>query len=141
MMGHFGLSGKIWEWTEQTRKIASERIAFYKKIRSIICRSDVYHLTAQVNFDNPQSFEALQYVAEDGEQSLVFVFQGNAPSLETKLRLREIDGRKKYRVIFPASMGIKEVVIKGKELISCGLDVKFEHKGASAIIQISTVEE
>jgi len=141
MMGHFGLSGKIWEWTGETRKIASERIAFYKKIRSIICRSDVYHLTPQVNFDNPESFEALQYAAEDGGQSLVFVFQGNAPSLETKLRLREIDSKRKYRLVLPASVGGKEIIIKGKDLISSGLDVKFEHKGASAIIQISIIKE
>jgi len=136
MMGHLGLSGKIWEWTNETKKIAAEKIAIYKKIRGLIRDADVYHLTPQPIFNNPSSITAVQYADTKTDRDIVFVFQTNDPLLTAKLRLRALKDDKEYRILLPKELGGKELKIKGKELMEDGLEINFTDKGVSGIIQI-----
>ncbi len=135
MMGHLGLSGRIQEWNEKTRKIAAERIALYKKIRPILRNADVYHLTAQSNPKSPSTVQAALYVDPQTRRAVLFAFQGGASRLETTLRLRGLCSEQKYRVLLPEALGGKQS-FAGSDLIEKGLLLKFPHRGASVVICI-----
>jgi alpha-galactosidase len=135
MPGHFGLSGRIGEWDAETMKIAAERIALYKKIRPILCKADVFHLTKQANLTAPNSIQASLYVDSSAGKAVLFAFQGGDSQMETKLKLRGLSPDGNYRLMFPADFG-PETVKTGKELLEQGLTIKFPHPGSSAVIQI-----
>jgi alpha-galactosidase len=134
MPGHFGLSGRITEWDAETMKIAAERIALYKKIRPVLCKADVFHLTRQASLTSPNTIQASLYVDSSDGKALLFAFQGGDPQMETTLKLRGLPPEGDYRVSFPAEFG-PETVKSGKELVEQGLTLKFPRSGSSAVIQ------
>jgi alpha-galactosidase len=136
MMGHFGLSGRIWEWNDETLQTAAGRIELYKQIRPLLRSADVYHLTPQPDLDHPASIMAVQYVNEQSDESLVFVFQASDSSLKKVLPLRAVRPDNIYTVDFPKSLGGKSVKVKGQRLLEEGINIEFKQKGASAIIKI-----
>lgn len=138
MLGHLGLSGKISQWNTGTRQIASERIALYKKIRSLISKSDVYHLTRQTNASLPRSSQAVLYADPASEKALLFAFHAGDPAMEQTFHLRGLNADRKYRLVMPADYG-PERTVSGKELIDDGLTIKFPHVGASVIVQLEPV--
>jgi alpha-galactosidase len=135
MAGHLGLSGSISQWSAQTRQIARERIALYKKLRPLLCKADVFHLTPQTNPDAPQSAQASLYVDPGSGKALLFAFHAGDPSLEKTFYLRGLTANRLYHLTMPPGYGANQTV-SGKELIERGLTIKFPHAGASAIIQI-----
>ena len=135
MTGHLGLSGKIWQWSEQTKKIAAEKIAQYKKIRQFIKISNVYHLTPQPDYKNPDSVMALQYNTPNSE-CLMFVFHANAPELTAQIKLRELKPETTYQITFPDSFNSKQITAKGNLLTQKGIKITFPQKASSAIIKI-----
>jgi alpha-galactosidase len=135
MMGHLGLSGRIYAWDAETRKVAAERIALYKKIRPLLRTADVFHLTPQVSATSARSTQAALYVDPKSGQALLFAFQGGDPALEAVLRLRSLMADRMYRVAWPAAFGAEQSVI-GKKLLEKGLTVRFPHRGASVIVPI-----
>jgi alpha-galactosidase len=140
MMGHLGFSGHIERWSEEQRRVATERIALYKRIRPIIRNADVFHLTPQVNAATPRSVEAALYLEPATRKALLFVFHGGASTLTTTLKLRGLPPDGKYRLRMPPAFG-PEQVLAGKDLVENGLPVRFPHPGASAIIEIEPAPE
>jgi alpha-galactosidase len=138
MMGHFGLSGPFWSWDAETIKILTGRVALYKQIRPTIRRSDVYHLTDQVDPNHPQSVEAMLYVDPASQRSLLFAFQAGAPSLTTTLKLPGLQPATSYRVTWPDGFGQPQV-FTGRQLSEPGLPTTFPHPGSSGVIQIQPV--
>ena len=136
MMGHFGLSGKITEWDAATRKVAAERIALYKKLRPLLRKADVYHLTPQASMHRPRGTQAALYVEPSIGKAMLFAFQGNAGSLQSTIRLRGLREDWNYRLVFPAGFG-PDRNVNGRELVQDGLKIAFPHAGASAVIEIS----
>ena len=139
MFVHFGLSGEIQDWREDTMQILKERIATYKDYRDVIRNAEVYHLTRQPNHIEPQSATALQLVdvREDRPiHSLVYVFHANDPELKTRLRLRELSPEKLYQVVFPEELGGHEYTMKGEDLLMDGLEIDFRNKGTAGIVKI-----
>ncbi|ARN57996.1 alpha-galactosidase [Sedimentisphaera salicampi] len=136
MMGHFGLSGEIEQWSSSTKDTARERIEYFKKYRHIIRNSEVYHLTSQIDVNNPNSSVAVQFADKTNDKSMVFAYQGNAPEMKKTIRLRTLSPQKEYKVSMPESLGGKTLKIKGEKLLEEGLQLKFAEKGCSGIIQI-----
>ena len=135
MMGHLGLSGRIYEWDAETRKVGAERIALYKKIRPLLRTADVFHLTPQVSAMSARSTQATLYVDPKSGQALLFAFQGGDPALQVVLRLRGLMADRMYRVEWLAAFGAEQSV-SGKKLLEEGLTVRFPHRGASVIVPI-----
>jgi alpha-galactosidase len=135
MMGHFGLSGRIWDWDARTRRVAAERILRYKRLRSILREADVFHLTPQANFKAPASVQALLYLQPRSNKGLLFAFQGGDPSNEARIRLRGLEPNRTYFVSWPEAFGPPRT-IRGKELLEQGLVISFPYRGSSAIITI-----
>jgi alpha-galactosidase len=135
MMGHFGLSGSIALWDGQTLKIAKERIAQYKRIRPLLGKADVFHLT----LPRLGAMQAALYSDPASGRALLFAFQSGDPSLAQTIPLRGLDPSKTYRVTVPVGhqgMLVKDGLIKGRELVDAGLGITFPHRGAAALVEI-----
>ena len=140
MMGHLGLSGPIASWDAETRAIAKERIAQYKRIRPLIGTADVFHLTT------PQlgAVQAALYVDPGTSRAALFAFQCGDPTLAHTLRLRGLDPARRYRVTMP--VGPKGMItqtgsVPGRELVTTGLAITFPGPGAAALVEIEPVEK
>ncbi|UCD28135.1 MAG: alpha-galactosidase [Planctomycetota bacterium] len=134
MLGMFGISAPIDAWHDELLFHAADRTALYKQIRAWLRKSEVYHLTKPVNNQNPQSIEAAQYLDSSGQRSLLFVFQGNDPKMETTFKLHGLDPHRVYRVTMPPAFG-HDYNCLGHEFTK-GIKVTFPTRGSSAIIRI-----
>lgn len=135
MLGHMGLSGEIYAWDTETRKIAAERITFYKNIRARIRSSDVFHLTPQINASAPHSMQAVLYADPESSKAMLFIFQGGDTSLDHTIILRGLKPDQSYILRMPEEYG-PERAISGKALLEDELSLRFSHIGASAVILI-----
>jgi len=139
MMGMLGFSGAILAWDDETLFHAADRVALYKLIRPWLRKSEVYHLTEQVDYDNPRLIQAAQYHDSANDRSLLFVFHGGAPEFEARFKLHGLDPEKTYRISMPPIFG-GDATMKGGALAK-GLPVKFPHSGASAVMRIELADK
>ena len=140
MMGHLGLSGAIASWDAETLGIGRERVAQYKRIRSLLGKADVFHLTT------PQAgvMQAALYVDPASGRALLFAFHYGDPALVHTIRLRGLPSSKRYRLRVP--VGSQELVaerasIPGRELSEQGLKISFPHRGAAALVEFEPTEK
>ena len=135
MMGEFGLSGTILEWEPETLEIARRMIAAYKRIRPLLRRSEVYHLTGQIDPTQPNTFQAAQYFDPLTGSSLLFAFRAGDPASEYSVVLREIDSKTTYEI---RDRGQKSR-IPGHQLQK-GWRLELPESGSSTLIEIAPVE-
>jgi alpha-galactosidase len=142
MMGHLGLSGPIASWDAETRAIAKQRIAEYKRIRPVIRGADVYHLTPQ----RLGYLQAALYSDASTGRAILFAFHGGDAEKKHTIRLRGLDPAKRYRVELPAGFGLVAgpnaadvLTVEGKELVEKGLTIVFPRSGSAAIVPIEPV--
>jgi alpha-galactosidase len=134
MLGMFGISAPIDAWHDELLFHAADRTALYKQIRSCLRNAEVFHLTKQVNNEDPQSIEAAQYLDTSRQRSLLFVFQGNDPKKEAIFNLHGLDPERVYRVTMPPAFG-HDYDRPGHELAQ-GMKINFPSRGSSTIIRI-----
>jgi alpha-galactosidase len=86
MCGMLGVSANIAHWDESQREEAARWIALYKEIRPIIQFGDQYRLRSA----QEGAFSAVQYMAKDGSEGVLFAFRTlipyPAPLLTVRLR-------------------------------------------------------
>ena len=75
MNGQFGISSKVFDWPPELLQHAANNVALYKRIRSTIVQSDVYHLTEPPTHNAPRGWMAIQYVAPSAEKSVLMVYR------------------------------------------------------------------
>jgi alpha-galactosidase len=70
MTGALGVGSDITKWNAEESTLATRRIAFYKTVRSTVQFGSLYRLIS------PQQSEqsAVEYVAQDGHQAVLFAF-------------------------------------------------------------------
>lgn len=134
MGGRFGISSRVTEWNDALKKRAAENIALYKRIRTVIAGSDVYHLTPQPQAgENPTGWMALQYCSEDSRRSAVLAFRlGNSDSRRA-FRLRGLRSEWTYRV---TEDGRPRGTATGRQLAEQGLAVTLDAEWRSAVFEI-----
>ncbi len=132
MMGQFGLSGSILEWEPETLEVARRTIAEYKKIRPRLRRSEVYHLTGQVDPEGPNSFQAAQYFDPSTGASLLFAFRAGDARIQFEVVLRRLDSETTYEI---RNKGRTDRV-PGAELRK-GWLVELPESGSSTLIEIA----
>jgi alpha-galactosidase len=95
MQGVLGISGDILAWSREEQDRARELIAEYKRLRPTIADGDQHWLLP------PSDTQpcAVQYVAPDRGETVLFVYQarGVAGEGSRRLRLRGLDPRRRYR--------------------------------------------
>jgi alpha-galactosidase len=75
MQGQYGISSKIVGWSPALRARAAANVALYKRIRSTITGSDVYHLTPMPDPVAPVGWMAVQYAQPGGARSAVLAYR------------------------------------------------------------------
>lgn len=84
MLGAFGLSCRLIDWTDATRRIAAEEIAAFKGYRRQLWDGRFAHLTAQPPIDpttmaTPDVWDAYQTLSADGRTGQILAFRNAAP--------------------------------------------------------------
>jgi alpha-galactosidase len=98
MNGQFGISSRVFDWSEPLVHCAAENVALYKRIRATIAAGDCYHLTPPPAHENPKGWMALQYVEPGGKRSVVMAYRlGESPPAQT-FRLRGLAPQASYQV-------------------------------------------
>jgi alpha-galactosidase len=133
MTGQFGISSRLFDWNADLIQIATNNVALYKRIRHAIMDSDVYHLTAQPNHEDPTGWCALQYVSPNQKQSLLVAYRlGNSNSTRV-FKLRGLDLSQPYRV---SGNGISEGKVSGQLLSTSGLRVHLDDEWRAAVVEL-----
>ncbi len=96
MQGALGIGADLNRWTEEDFTLGTKMIAVYKRIRDTVQSGNLYRLLSPREKD----VTANQYVAQDGKQSVLFVFrhsqQYNTPL--PPIRARGLETQAIYRV-------------------------------------------
>jgi alpha-galactosidase len=87
MLGAFGLSCRLVDWTDATRRIAADEIARYKATRQHLVDGRFAHLTPQPEIDTrtmgtPDDWDAYQTLSADGGTATILAFR-NASAADT----------------------------------------------------------
>ena len=99
MCGALGIGGHLVRWGAERRAEAAKWIALYKEIRPLVQFGDLYRLRSpQAN-----AFSALQYVAKDRKEAVLFAFRTHRPlvphpELQPPVYLRGLDPTARYTV-------------------------------------------
>ncbi|MGM9738204.1 MAG: alpha-galactosidase [Candidatus Cryptobacteroides sp.] len=117
MQGVVGIGQDITKWSPERRKLAADKIALYKALRNTIQNGTAYRLLSPYNGKRT----ALQYVAGDGAESVVFcynlaaspegVFQSD--ELFGTLELKGLDPDSSYSVLGYGTRTGKELMERG----------------------------
>lgn len=134
MAGNLGVGNDLHKWTEDDRSTAAEMIGLYKSIRHIIQLGDQYRLRDPFS----ESRMAVQFVARDGSQSVVFAFQTletqpmatEASSTSDRLVLHGLDPHGEY--VLEGDIEKREV--SGDALMSSGIQVPLRGNYSSKVI-------
>jgi alpha-galactosidase len=118
MCGSLGVGGHLVHWSEAQRAEAARWIALYKEIRPVVQLGDAYRLRSPTE----QPFSAVQYVAKDRGEAVLFVFRTHMafPALLPPLYLRGLDPDARYEV--EGLAGARS----GRALMHAGISVELD---------------
>jgi alpha-galactosidase len=97
MAGALGISGNLSQWTDRERREAATLVARYKQVRHVIQHGVLHRLTpAKV-----EGTTAVQYVSEDGTETVVFAWRPLARygQPDPPLRLTGLDPTARYQEV------------------------------------------
>jgi alpha-galactosidase len=101
MLGSFGVSAKIAQWTAEERALAARHIALYReRLRSLIHHGDQYLLTPPLPADGDGDWAAIWYVAKDGLGGALFAFRLAGTEAARSFSLPGLRAERRYRVAF-----------------------------------------
>lgn len=149
MLGAFGISARISDWSEKVRKIAQEEVALYKRIRPLIKDNRLYFpllLSEGLPKENFQNslwgrtlasvgpWEAYQMLSRAGDQGVLLVFrEGGSESRQTFL-LRALAPYVYYRLRDQDRGDVW--VFSGWDLMKRGFTVELRNPRSSAVFWI-----
>lgn len=138
MNGQFGISGRIWDWSDAVRARAAENVRLYKRIRGTIADADVYHLTPPPDRNRPKDWMALQYVSPDQRRSVLLAYRLPGGSPERAFRLQGLNGGSVYTVLRDGAPAGRAT---GTELSTSGLKVRHGEEWRAAVIELKAVSD
>ncbi len=126
MLGAFGISCRMTQWTAQTRRIVAEEIAAFKEYRHLLKDGYVAHLLPQPTLDSatlkpPSAWEAFQFHDGAGSDAVVLAFRNLSLAGDQSLQLKGLDPTATYSIT--ADIGQAET-LSGESLMKTGLDVR-----------------
>lgn len=136
MNGQFGISGRIWDWSDAVRAHAAENVRLYKRIRGTIAGADVYHLTPPPDRNRPKDWMALQYVAPGQGRSVLLAYRLPGGSPERIFRLQGLNDDSVYTVLRDGTPAGR---VTGTELSTGGLKVRHDEEWRAAVIELKAV--
>jgi alpha-galactosidase len=137
MNGQFGISSRVFDWSPSLRQRAAENVSLYKRIRTVIQGSDVYHLTSAPSHQDPQGWMALQYVAPDRARSVLMAYRLRDSKPERHWKLRGLDPAAWYRITIDGKPLPNPV--SQQELAVTGLPVRLDAEWRAAVVELQAM--
>lgn len=119
MLGAMGFSCRLMTWSEAVKDVAREEIGRYRdELRPLLTTGSFHHLLPQPvipsrDLPTPDTWEAYQVTADDGDAHVVLGFRNVCPSNEQRVALAGIDPGASYTV---AAEGAEPRQVPGAEL-------------------------
>ena len=133
MNGQFGISSRIATWNDDLLRTATANVTLYKRLRQVIKGADVYHLTAQPTHDDPRDWSAVQYVAPDRKNSILFAYRLENGAATRVFKFRGLDPLRTYAVSVD---GEAAADVSGANLSLAGLPVRLDSEWRAAVIEL-----
>jgi alpha-galactosidase len=111
---------------------ARRNLDVYKRYRHLL-QNDCYHLLPEGT--SAGQYQAVQFVGQSGEESVVLVFKAESSQDITQLRLRGLKPSASYDISF--ANGRASVLSTGNDLATKGLPVSLQHPATSEVILLN----
>lgn len=138
MNGMFGIASDLGAWTPEIKQAAAENVALYKRIRTLIKGSDVYHLSPPpAPGDSPTGWMALQYAAPKGDRGVLMAYRLGKSETRQTYRPRGLAVERTFAVYLD---GVRldrggPVRLTGRELATEGFTVELAEEWRAAVIE------
>lgn len=126
MAGALGIGGDLTRWPEAELDETAAYVALYKTVRSTVQTGRQYRLGSPAD-----SSHAVQYVARDGDESVVFQWRAGPEERAAlpRLRLRGLVPEAVYRVDDDSEITRAGTVRSGAALMAHGLSAQLPRGG------------
>ncbi len=106
MCGLLAIGGRVPDWSDADRALATELIALYKDIRPLVQFGQLFRLDSPA----PGLTSALSYVAENRDRAVIFVFAHAVmhTGQQQLIRLRGLDPNAGYRLTHTGTGAVSE---------------------------------
>ena len=140
MQGSLGIGGNLNHWTEEDGKLATEMVAYYKKVRSTVQEGRLYRLVSPTDDDAAVN----EYVSRDGKQAVVFACRHSQQYLRVlpTVRLRGLSPEAVYRIerIDSGRLADTAQTLSGAALMERGLTFNLRGDFDATSIRLERVE-
>ena len=133
MNGQYGISSRVFEWNPELKQRATQAIADYKRLRTVIAGADVYHLTPPPPRDQPSGWMGLQYVSANRQRSALMAYRLGQSPAEQVFKLRRLEPNREYRVWVD---GQDRGQFSGQDLARTGFAVRLDAEWRAAIVEL-----
>jgi alpha-galactosidase len=139
MLGAFGVSARLPQWTEAAFAAVQAAIVQYKELRPLLKTGRFYHLLPQAEFACPDlpphgQWEAYAIVAQDARAGAAWVFRAPDGVPVRTVHLRGLDPQATYTIL-DVDTG-QTVTAGGAEWMAAGLEVDLAER-TSALFRIA----
>ena len=138
MNGQFGISSKVFDWPPELLQQAAKNVALYKRIRSTIVESDVYHLTEPPAHNAPRGWMAIQYVVPGAAKSVLMVYRLEESLAPQTFKLRGLNPAAEYRI---ARDGTSVETRTGRALMEDGISVNLATPWRATVVELQARAE
>ncbi len=135
--GVFGLSGDLASLPADARARLSEHVAFWKRWRQTIRRTEAHLLTPPALKSNREGWAAVQLSDRDSGTVFLFVYRLNDGSAAKRFTLRELDPTATYEATPHVPPGEKPRTIRGGDLMAEGLEVALPLRRQAAVFVLT----
>lgn len=140
MMGAFGISYSLQNWSAAMRAEVAAEIARYKTLRRILANGKQYHLLPQsdlaLDLEPPNEPDAAQFFDPFTQSGVVFLFRGNVKWSERRVRLKGLTPEAYYHIT--SADGTISVRQSGRALMAQPLRFQYEAARPSALLFIKS---
>jgi len=138
MMGAFGISISMQDWSPELRANVAAEIQRYKSFRSIIANGKQYHLLPQsdlqVDLEPPNEPDAAEFFDPATNTGVVFLFRGGVPWSDRRILLKGLDPNLRYEVT--SADGTISVKQTGRQLMSQSIQFQYQAARPAALLFI-----
>jgi alpha-galactosidase len=136
MQGSLGIGGNLDHWSEADAKLATEMVAWYKRVRPTVQEGDLYRLLSP----STDGAAVNQYVARDGKQAVVFAARQSQQYLRAlpTVLLRGLVPEAVYRVDrLDDKLADKPAALSGAALMERGLtfDLRGDFDATAVVLE------
>ncbi len=137
MLGSFGISAPVEQWSEEDRATVKTHVDWYKQIiQPIVLNGDQYFLTEPPPLDGNGDWAAVWYAAKNGERGVLFAFRLAGADAHRLLPLPGLNREARYRLRTPEGWTTEYA---GAELAD-GLLVDLDDFFRSALIYVEQTQ-